>query len=39
MDFAPLVKVYESDTPNFKEFRLYKEYKFQEYECGCIDRE
>ena len=35
LDFAPVVKVYESDTADFKEFRLYKKYKFKEYECGC----
>ncbi len=35
VDVAPLVKVYESKTSNFKDFRLYKEYKFKEYECGC----
>jgi hypothetical protein len=35
VDFAPVVKVFESDTSDFKEFRLYKEYKFKEYECGC----
>lgn len=35
MDVAPLVKVYESDTSDFKELRLYKEYKFKEYQCGC----
>jgi len=35
MDVAPLVKVYESNTSDFKELRLYKEYKFKEYECGC----
>lgn len=34
-DIAPLIKVYESDTSDFKELRLYKEYKFKEYECGC----
>lgn len=34
-DFAPIVKVYESDTSDFKEYRLYKEYKFKEFECGC----
>ncbi|MDG5788562.1 hypothetical protein QA612_13835 [Evansella sp. AB-P1] len=34
-DFAPLVKVYESDTRDFEEIRLYKEYNFKEYECGC----
>ncbi len=34
-DVAPLIKVYESDTSDFKELRLYKEYKFKEYECGC----
>lgn len=35
LDVAPVVKVYESDTSDYKEFRLYKEYKFKEYECGC----
>jgi putative NADPH-quinone reductase len=35
MDVAPLVKVYESDSSDFEELRLYKEYKFKEYECGC----
>ncbi|QGQ45810.1 hypothetical protein [Metabacillus sediminilitoris] len=35
VDVAPLVKFYESDTSDFKEIRLYKEYKFKEYECGC----
>lgn len=35
VDVAPVVKVFESDTSDFKEFRLYKEYKFKEYECGC----
>lgn len=35
MDVAPLVKVYESDTSDFQELRLYKEYKFKEFECGC----
>ena len=35
IDVAPLVKVYESDTSDFKELRLYKEYKFKEYECSC----
>jgi hypothetical protein len=35
VDFAPVVKVFESDTSDFKEFRLYKEYKFKEYGCGC----
>jgi hypothetical protein len=34
-DVAPSVKVYESDTTNFKDARLYKEYHFKEYECGC----
>lgn len=34
-DVAPLIKVYESDTSDFKALRLYKEYKFKEYECGC----
>jgi hypothetical protein len=35
MDVAPLVKVYESNSSDFEELRLYKEYKFKEYECGC----
>lgn len=35
LDVAPVVKVYESDTSDLKEYRLYKEYKFKEYECGC----
>lgn len=35
VDVAPVVKVYESDTSDFKDFRLYKEYSFKEYECGC----
>lgn len=34
-DVAPLVKVYESETSDFKEFTLYKDYKFKEYECNC----
>lgn len=34
-DVAPLVKIYESDTSDFKELKLYKEYKFKEYDCGC----
>lgn len=35
VDIAPIIKVYESDTSDFEELRLYKEYKFQEYECKC----
>ena len=35
VDVSPLVKVYESDTNNFENFRLYREYTFKEYECGC----
>jgi hypothetical protein len=35
LEVAPLVKVYKSDTSDFKEFRLYKEYKFKENECDC----
>jgi putative NADPH-quinone reductase len=35
MDVAPLVKVYESNSSDFEELRLYKKYKFKEYECGC----
>jgi hypothetical protein len=39
VDIAPVVKVYESDTSDFKEVRLYKEYNFKEYECGCARSE
>ncbi|KMY45419.1 hypothetical protein AC622_15290 [Bacillus sp. FJAT-27916] len=39
VDVAPLVKVYESDTREFKEYRLYKEFIFKEYECGCEESE
>ncbi|MFD1445211.1 hypothetical protein [Oceanobacillus profundus] len=35
VDIAPLIKIYESDTSDLKELRLYREYKFKEYECGC----
>jgi hypothetical protein len=35
VDVAPVVKVYESGTSDYKDFRLYKEYNFKEYECGC----
>ncbi|WP_186580171.1 hypothetical protein [Aquibacillus kalidii] len=35
VDVAPVVKVYESDTNDFNDVRLYKEYKFKEYDCGC----
>ncbi|RST57039.1 hypothetical protein D5F11_024815 [Siminovitchia terrae] len=35
IDFAPLIKVYHSVTSDFKELKLYKEYEFKEYECGC----
>lgn len=31
VDVAPLVKVYESYTSEFKD----KQYIFKEYECGC----
>ncbi|MFS0864733.1 hypothetical protein [Fredinandcohnia sp. 179-A 10B2 NHS] len=34
-DVASLVKVYESDTSDFKETRLFQEYTFKEYECSC----
>ena len=36
MDVAPLIKIYESDTSDLKELRLYREYNFKEFECGCI---
>ncbi|MFS0749813.1 hypothetical protein [Oceanobacillus sp. 1P07AA] len=34
-DVAPLIKVYQSITSDFKEVTLYQEYTFKEYECGC----
>lgn len=34
-DIAPLIKLYESDTSDFIALRLYKEYNFKKYECGC----
>ncbi|MGN1402501.1 MAG: hypothetical protein ACI4XL_13490 [Bacillus sp. (in: firmicutes)] len=36
-DVAPLIKVYESDAGNWEGGKLYKEYTFKEYECGCGD--
>ncbi|GAB3056583.1 hypothetical protein [Virgibacillus ainsalahensis] len=36
-DNAPVIKVYVSDTSDFKELRLHKEYRYREYECGCVD--
>lgn len=38
LDIAPLVRVYESDTSDFKNPTLHKEFIFQEYECGCDSR-
>lgn len=35
IDVASLIRVYESETNNFDELKLYREYKFKEYECGC----
>lgn len=35
MDVAPLIKIYEADTSDLKALRLYREYKFRKYECGC----
>ncbi|BAQ10609.1 hypothetical protein OXB_2138 [Bacillus sp. OxB-1] len=35
VDVTPLIKVYESDTSDFKQLRLYKEYQLKEYECDC----
>ncbi|MFB1050302.1 hypothetical protein [Paraliobacillus sp. JSM ZJ581] len=35
IDIAPLVKVYESSTKDFKELLLYKQFVFKEYECNC----
>lgn len=32
---APLVKVFESETSDFNKSRLYKEYRFQQYDCHC----
>ncbi|WP_217587538.1 hypothetical protein [Lentibacillus saliphilus] len=34
-DVAPLVKVFESNTSDFKSLKLYKEYTFKTYECDC----
>lgn len=34
-DIASMVKVYESDRSDLEDFRLYREYYFKEYECGC----
>ena len=34
-DVAPLIKVYESNTSDLKELRLYKEYIFKEFQCSC----
>ena len=36
VDIAPLIKIYESDTNDLKELRLYREYNFKEFECDCI---
>ncbi len=35
LDVAPLIKVYESVTSDFKDIALYREYNFKEYECDC----
>ena len=35
MDIAPVVEVYESNTSDFRDSKLYKEYTFKEYECRC----
>ncbi|WP_079528007.1 hypothetical protein [Halobacillus hunanensis] len=35
LDVAPLVQVYKSETSDFQELKLHKEFKFKEYECGC----
>lgn len=35
IDVAPLIKVYESVTGDFKDITLHKKYKFKEYECDC----
>ncbi|KHF39143.1 hypothetical protein [Halalkalibacter okhensis] len=35
-DVAPLVKLYELDTRN--EFQLIDEYKFKDYDCGCLSK-
>jgi hypothetical protein len=34
-DIAPVVKVYESYSSDFTNCKLYKEYKFKEFECSC----
>lgn len=35
IDVAPLIEVYESISSDFKKLELYKEYKFEEYDCDC----
>jgi hypothetical protein len=39
MDVAPLVKVYESNSRDFIDMALYKEFTFKEFECGCSSSE
>ncbi|WP_010096291.1 hypothetical protein [Ornithinibacillus scapharcae] len=35
-DVAPLVKVFESTSSDFTgELKLYKEFRFKDYECKC----
>ncbi|WP_270181311.1 hypothetical protein [Alkalihalobacillus sp. CinArs1] len=34
-DVAPLVRVYESETSDFKNITLHREFTFKEYECCC----
>lgn len=34
-DVAPLVKVFESNTRDFKEKSFYRAYTFKAYECHC----
>lgn len=37
-DIAPLVKVYESTSSDFTgEVKLYKEYRFKEFDCNCMN--
>ncbi|MCA0987463.1 hypothetical protein [Guptibacillus algicola] len=38
LDVAPLVRVYVSDTHDFKNVTLHKDFTFHEYECGCDSR-
>lgn len=34
-DKASLVRIYETDTGELEGGKLYKEYTFPQYDCGC----